>query len=234
MPGVLEIKNLIYAHPDGTGALRGISFELAQGESLAIFGPNGSGKTTLLLNINGTLTGEGMIRVAGMEVSKKNLAEIRRRVGIVFQEPDDQLFMPTVLDDVMFGPLNLGWGKEKAERRARALLGEVGIGAELFRRSPFHLSAGEKRRVALAGVLVMEPQILLLDEPTTWLDPPGQTALLSILRALPQPKIIATHDVSFAAALAQRAIFLEAGRLAADGPLPKIVREFQWDPYAPF
>jgi cobalt/nickel transport system ATP-binding protein len=234
MARLLELENVCYSHPGGNMALRHVSFRLGEGESVAILGPNGSGKTTLLLTINGTLSGEGRIRIAGTEVNKANLSEIRRNVGIVFQDPDDQLFMPTVLEDVMFGPLNLGWSHQRAEDTARTLLSNMGIEEGLFRRSPFHLSAGEKRRVALAGVLVMDPKILLLDEPTTWLDPPGQAALLNTLRALRQPKIIATHDISFAAALAKRAIFLDSGRVAADGPLEDIVRQFRWNPYAFF
>lgn len=229
---LLELRNLSYRHPDGTKALDNISIQLTAGENLAVFGPNGSGKTTLLLHVNGTLTGEGLVRVAGMEVTKRNLPEIRRRVGIVFQDADEQLFMPTVLEDVMFGPLNLGWQSKQAEDRARRVLADVGISDDLFRRAPFHLSAGEKRRVALAGVLVMEPQLLLLDEPTTSLDPPGQRALVDLLKALPQPKLIATHDVHFAAALAKRAIFLHNGRLVADGQIQEVARQFAWTPYS--
>lgn len=228
---MLEVRNLSYRHPDGTQALDNISFQLRDGEGLAILGPNGSGKTTLLLQINGILRGEGSIRVDGLEVAGKNIAEVRRRVGLVFQNADDQLFMPTVLDDVMFGPLNLGLSSALAEEKARTALVQVGIPNELLDRPPFHLSAGEKRRVALAGVLVMHPKILLLDEPTTSLDPPGQRALLELLRDVPQPKIIATHDAHFAANLNGRAIFLEKGRLVADGPLNEIVRRFDWQLY---
>jgi cobalt/nickel transport system ATP-binding protein len=228
---LLKVCNLSYRHPDGTQALDNISFQLRDGEGLAILGPNGSGKTTLLLQINGILRGDGSIRVDGLEVSGKNIAEVRRRVGLVFQNADDQLFMPTVLDDVMFGPLNLGLSSVLAEEKARSALVQVGIANELLDRPPFHLSAGEKRRVALAGVLVMQPKILLLDEPTTSLDPPGQRALLGLLRDVPQPKIIATHDAHFAANLTGRAIFLEKGRLVADGPLSEIVRRFDWQIY---
>jgi cobalt/nickel transport system ATP-binding protein len=184
------------------------------------------------LQLNGTLSGTGEIRVAGLEVARKNLPEIRRRVGIVFQEADEQLFMQTVLDDVMFGPLNLGWPPPKAEQCSRDALAAVGIPNELFSRPPFHLSSGEKRRVALAGVLAMEPHLLLLDEPTTSLDPPGQRALLHLLSTLPQGKIIATHDVHFAAALSTRAVFLEAGQIVADGDVKDLAQRFGWDPYA--
>ena len=198
---------------------------------MAVFGPNGSGKTTLLLHLNGTLRGRGSVRVCGLEMSDRNLPEIRRKAGLLFQEADEQLFMPTVLEDVMFGPLNLGWNRQEAERKCRAVLTRVGISDILLDRPPFHLSTGEKRRVALAGVLVMEPEILLLDEPTTSLDPPGQRALLELLRTVPQPKLIATHDVHFAAALSDRAIFLNGGRLIADGKLQDVIERFDWNPY---
>jgi len=228
---LLEVKNLTYCHANGIKALDNVSLELREGENLALLGPNGSGKTTLLLHLNGTLKGLGSVRVTGLEVTKQNLREIRRRVGLVFQDADEQLFMPTVLEDVMFGPLNLGLSVGEAESRAVHVLKDVGITADLLGRAPFNLSAGEKRRVALAGVLVMEPQLLLLDEPTTSLDPPGQRALLELLRAVRQPKVIATHDVHFARALSSRAGFLDRGRLVADGELEEVVREFDWNPY---
>lgn len=232
MAALVEILNLTYQHPGGAKALDNISLEISGAESLAILGPNGSGKTTLLLHLAGILSGQGRVRVTGLDVRSPNLVEIRRRVGFVFQEADEQLFMPTVLEDVMFGPLNLGWDVGQAEQRAIAALTGVGIGLELLKRPPFHLSAGEKRRVAIAGVLAMDPQLLLLDEPTTSLDPPGQRALLELLCSLPQPKIIATHDVHFAAALSRRAVFLQNGRLLADGEIERIVEEFRWNPYS--
>jgi cobalt/nickel transport system ATP-binding protein len=232
MAALIEIRNLSYVHPDGTTALTDVSLHLVTGENLAVFGPNGSGKTTLLLHLNGTLAGgQGSIRICDLEVCKANLPEVRKRVGLVFQEADEQLFMPTVLEDVMFGPLNLGCAPKEAEQRSRDALARVGIGRNLFAKPPFHLSAGEKRRVAIAGVLVMEPEILLLDEPTTSLDPPGQRALLELLDSLPQSKVIATHDANFAARLSKRAIFLESGRLIADGDLRTIVRDFNWNLY---
>jgi cobalt/nickel transport system ATP-binding protein len=231
MSGLVEIRNLSYRHPDGTTALEDISLSVEDGENLAVLGPNGSGKTTLLLHLNGTLTGQGSVHFKGRVVSPPNLTEIRRRVGLVFQDADEQLFMPTVQEDVMFGPLNLGWSLAEAEERTREVLSRVGIGADLLKRPPFHLSAGEKRRVALAGILVMEPELLLLDDPTTSRDPPGQRALLELLRSLPQPQIIATHDVHFAAALSTRAVFLQNGRLLGDGEIGRIAQEFGWNPY---
>jgi cobalt/nickel transport system ATP-binding protein len=232
MRAVLEILNLTYKYSDGTRALDNLCLRVNSTESLAILGPNGSGKTTLLLHINGILRGEGSIRVAGLDVTPDNLDQIRKTVGVVFQDADEQLFMPTVLEDVVFGPLNLGVSLPEAKSSARQVLAKVGIGKELLNRSPFHLSAGEKRRVALAGVLVMEPQLLLLDEPTTSLDPPGQRDLVSLLRSLSQPMIIATHDVNFAKALCSRAVFLESGRVAADGDIDAIAKQFAWDAYA--
>jgi cobalt/nickel transport system ATP-binding protein len=228
MTPLLEIDNLRYSYPNGTPALNGISLRIAEGENLALFGPNGSGKTTFLLHLNGTLAGSGMIRIAGTALSKETAKEIRRRVGIVFQDPDSQLFMPTVIDDVMFGLLNLGWSPGEARARAYFALEQVGLAADDAERAPFHLSAGEKRRVALAGVLVMDPKLLVLDEPTSWLDPPGQRGLIDLLKELPQPKIIATHDAAFAAALSDRAVFLAAGRILADGPVLEVIDRFDW------
>ncbi len=225
---LLDVAGLTYRHADGTVALDGISLQVRTGESLALFGPNGSGKTTLLLHLNGTLRGEGSIRVADVPVNAKNLPDIRRRVGLVFQSADEQLFMPSVLEDVMFGPRNLGKSDAEARQLAIDVLSQVGIDAKLFDRPPFHLSAGEKRRVSLAGVLAMKPDLLLLDEPTTSLDPPGQRALLQLLRSLPQPKVIATHDAQFASGLCHRAIFLSSGRILADDSVPDIVRQFDW------
>ena len=228
MSPLLEVNNLCYSYPDGTVALNGVSLRLDKDENVAIFGPNGSGKTTLLLHLNGTLMGTGRISIAGISVTRNTLKEIRRAVGIVFQDPDSQLFMPTVLEDVMFGLLNLGWSRQDAQVRALKALTEVGLSSEDGKRPPFHLSAGEKRRVALAGVLVMEPKLLILDEPTSWLDPPGQRGLIDLLRQLPQPKLIATHDAAFAAALTNRAVFLKAGRVLADGLLRDIIERFDW------
>lgn len=231
MRTIVEVRRLSYRHPDGTQALRDMSLTLWEGETLILFGPNGSGKTTLLLHLNGTLRGTGEISVSGLPVNKGTLSEVRKRVGIVFQEADEQLFMPTVIADSMFGPLNLGWDADRARDKAAACLESVGIAPELFLKPPYHLSAGEKRRVALAGVLAMEPEVLLLDEPTTSLDPPGQRTLIEVLRSLPQSKIIATHDIHFARALASRAVFLQAGELVADGPVDDIIHRFGWNPY---
>jgi len=227
----MEIRGLSYFQPNGVKALDEISFRLSNHENLTLLGPNGSGKTTLLLHINGTLTGSGAVFIEGLPVIPGNLSEIRRSVGIVFQDADEQLFMPTVLEDVMFGPLNLGMSASEAEVTAKSALTDVGITSDLLQRPPFHLSQGEKRRVALAGVLAMKPKLLLLDEPTTSLDPPGQKSLVKLLKTLPQSKIIATHDIHFAAQLSNRAVFLDRGRLLADGDLSDIVQRYGWNPY---
>lgn len=231
MVPAIEVRDLSYRHPDGSQALQSVSLQLCEGENLVLFGPNGSGKTTLLLHLNGTLRGSGQIRIGELPLTKQNIPEIRRRVGIVFQDADEQLFMPTVLDDTKFGPLNLGWSNQEAEAKALRALQEVGIPDQLLNKAPFHLSAGEKRRVALAGVLAMQPRILLLDEPTTSLDPPGQRKLLEVLLSLPQSKIVATHDISFARALSARAVFLQHGKLVADGEVDEIIQRFEWNPY---
>ncbi len=224
---VIEARGVGYRYEDGTQALNGIDFELRQGETVALLGPNGSGKTTFVLQLPGLLKGEGSISVCGLAVEKANLARIRAKVGIVFQDSEEQLFMPSVLEDVAFGPSNLGLPPEQAAEKAREILESVGMAAAAVK-APYHLSAGEKRRVALAGVLAMSPDILILDEPTTFLDPPAQRDLIQLLASLNQAKIIVTHDVPFARALAHRAVFFQAGRIVADSELETIVRQFRW------
>lgn len=212
---LVEVRGLRYQYPDGTGALRGVDFHMRAGECVALLGPNGSGKTTFVLHLNGLLKGEGSVQVSG-------------RVGLVFQNADDQLFMPTVLDDVAFGAENLGRSREEARSRALVELERVGL-VHLADKAPFHLSAGEKRRVAIAGVLVMEPDLLVFDEPTTFLDPPAERDLARLLASLPQAKLLVTHDVPFARALCSRAVFFEQGQVAADGPLEEVIARFDWD-----
>jgi len=209
-------------------ALDGVHFRLFPGETVAVFGANGSGKTTFVLHLNGLLVGDGEIRVCGMALERKNLARVRRKVGLVFQDSDNQLFMPTVIEDVAFGPLNLGVDRNEAYARATAALEQVGM-KPASHKAPYHLSAGEKKRVAIAGILVMRPEILVLDEPTTSLDPPGQIALLDLLERLPQAKILVTHDVQSARILANRAVFFEKGRIAGEGSVEELIARFSWD-----
>jgi cobalt/nickel transport system ATP-binding protein len=224
----ISVRNLHYRYSDGTKALNGVDFDLEAGECVILLGPNGSGKTTFALHLNGLLRGEGEVIVCGQELNESTVAEIRRKVGIVFQDPDDQLFLQTVLEDVCFGPLNLGLPTEEAIARARRALARAGMDwAES--KAPYQLSAGEKRRVAIAGVLAMEPEILVLDEPTTSLDPPAQSGLLELLARLPQPKIVATHDAGFARALGTRAVFFDKGKVAAEGPVGELIDRFQWE-----
>jgi cobalt/nickel transport system ATP-binding protein len=231
MSKVIDVRGLRYRYPDGTQALDGVDFHLESGECVALLGANGSGKTTFVLHLNGLLEGEGFIEVCGIPLTpaakSDALAQVRTHVGMVFQDSDEQLFMPTVLEDVAFGPLNLGLAPEAALARAHSALEQVGM-TRVIQKAPYHLSAGEKRRVALAGVLAMEPQILILDEPTTYLDPPAQRDLVRLLRGLPQAKILVTHDIEFAQALAARAVFFDRGKVAGEGTVQEVACRFDW------
>ena len=216
----IEITNLKYRYHDGTEALRGISFRIAPGECVALLGPNGSGKSTLLLHLNGILpeklSGDGAVKILGEPVSAKNIETIRRQVGLVFQDPDDQLFCPTVQEDVAFGPQQLGLPEAAVAARVEKSLAQAGL-AGFGRRATHHLSHGEKRRVCLAGVLACEPAILILDEPTSDLDPRGRREFKALLRQIPATKLIATHDLELAVELCPRAIVLDRGEMIADG-----------------
>lgn len=224
---LIEVRDLRFSYDDGTLALDGVNFDLFPEETVALLGANGSGKTTFVLHLNGLLSGQGAITVCGKPVSKQTLPEIRQKIGLVFQDSDSQLFMPTVIEDVAFGPLNLGLPAPDALARAAAALEQVGMTA-VARKAPYHLSAGEKKRVSIAGILAMQPEILILDEPTTFLDPPARRTLLELLAGLPQAKIVVTHDMEFARAIAVRAVFFEKGRVAAQGPLDALVERFDW------
>ena len=225
---VISVRDLHFQYDDGTVALAGVDFDLGAGETVALLGANGSGKTTFVLHLNGLLEGSGVIEICGLAVKKEHLPQIRQKIGIVFQDPDDQLFMPSVLEDVAFGALNLGLTPAEATARARTALAQVGM-VESHDKAPYHLSAGQKKRVAIAGVLAMQPDILVLDEPTTFLDPPGQRALTDLLRGLPQSKLVVTHDVEFARSLATRAVFFDKGRIIGNGPTGRIIEQFHWD-----
>ena len=225
MAPALEVRGLAYSYPDGHQALRRVDLTVAPGERIALLGPNGAGKTTLILHLNGILqASSGEVRVGGLPVAKGNLKEIRRRVGVVFQDPDDQLFMPTVRDDVAFGPANLGLGGEALAQRIHDALTAVGM-TDAADRPPHHLSFGQRRRVAVATVLAMDPQILVLDEPTSNLDPAARRDLADILDALPVTAIIATHDLPYALELCPRTVVLNDGVVVADGPTVDVLTD---------
>ena len=213
----LDVRGLAYAYPDGHQALHGVDLHVHPGERVALLGPNGAGKTTLVLHLNGILTaGAGSVTVSGLPVAREHLQEIRRRVGIVFQDPDDQLFLGTVRQDVAFGPANLGLRGEALERRVRDALDRVGM-ADFADRPPHHLSFGQRRRVAVATVLAMEPEVLVLDEPSSNLDPASRRELADILRSLDVTVLMVTHDLPYALELCPRSVVLADGVVVADG-----------------
>jgi cobalt/nickel transport system ATP-binding protein len=225
---MLSVTALTFAYPDGRQALRGIDLSLAAGERVALLGPNGAGKTTLVLHLNGVLHGgSGSVVVDGQRVDPRDragLTEVRRRVGIVFQDPDDQLFMPTVADDVAFGPANLGLRGAELAARVDEALGAVGM-SEHRDRSPHHLSFGQRRRVAVATVLAMRPSLLVLDEPSSNLDPASRRELAEILMSLPVTMLMVTHDLPYALQLCERSVILDDGALVADGGTAHLLRD---------
>jgi cobalt/nickel transport system ATP-binding protein len=219
---LVEVKDLRYTYPDGTPALQGMSFRVLHGESVAIVGANGSGKSTLLLHLNGYLAPKGgEIRIGDYPLTRKTLQTVRRTVGMVFQDPDDQLFMPTVFDDVAFGPLNLGLPAREVENRVVNALSVVDA-LHLKNRPPYKLSRGEKRAVAIASVLSMSPDILVMDEPTSDLDPRARRKLIEVLKTFKHTKIIATHDLDMVVDLCDRTIVIYNGLVTADGPTLQI------------
>jgi cobalt/nickel transport system ATP-binding protein len=222
----IRVRELSYAYPGGPTALHGLSFDVAEGESVALVGPNGAGKTTLFLCLAGVLTAKAtQLCVAGLDVT--DAGQRRRlptRAGIVFQNSDDQLFHATVFDDVAFGPLNLGLPAGEVRARVAEALGRVGL-AGFEQRVPFHLSGGEKRRAALAGVLAMRPGVLLLDEPSMYLDPRGRRELIGLVNGLPGTKVIAAHDLEMILQTCARVLLLDAGRLVADGPAREVLAD---------
>jgi cobalt/nickel transport system ATP-binding protein len=221
----LEIRGLRFAYPDGREALRGVDLTVEAGERVAVLGPNGAGKTTLVLHLNGILEPTaGAVSVGGLAVAKANLPTIRRRVAIVFQDPDDQLFMPTVRDDVAFGPANAGARGTDLDERVQHALAAVGMG-EHVDRAPHHLSFGQRRRVAVATVLAMEPDLLVLDEPTSNLDPASRRELAEIVDTLDLTQLVVTHDLPYALELCPRAVILDEGRVVADGPTHQLLAD---------
>jgi cobalt/nickel transport system ATP-binding protein len=222
MHHTVEVRGLRYRYPDGHLALDGVDLSVAPGEKVALVGPNGAGKSTLLLHLNGILQGEGDVRVCGWPVGDGHLGEIRAAVGLVFQDADDQLFSPTVFEDVAFGPLYMGLPPEEVGRRVESALLAVGMD-DAGPRVSHHLSSGEKKRVAIATVLAMEPEILVLDEPTAGLDPRARRGLIHLLSDLPQTMLVSTHDLRMVEELFPRTIVLDRGRVVADGPTSRLL-----------
>jgi cobalt/nickel transport system ATP-binding protein len=221
----IELNDLCYRYPDQQVALDGVDLVIRPGERVALLGPNGAGKTTLMLHLNGVLTPtSGSVRICGLPATKKNMGEIRRRVGVVFQDPDDQLFMPRVREDIAFGPANLGLRDGQLDERIAEALTAVDMN-HVADRPPHHLSGGQKRRVALATVLAMRPEILVLDEPSSNLDPYSRREFAHLLLRLEQTVVLATHDLPYAVELCPRSVIINNGRIVADGMTRDLLRD---------
>ena len=221
----IEVEHLHYSYPDGFEALAGIDLVMAQGEKVALVGPNGAGKSTFMLHLNGIHEpSHGSVTVGGTRVERKSLGSIRAAVGLVFQDPDDQLFSPTVRDDVAFGPLHMGLPDTEIHERVERALASVGM-AGFERRLPHRLSLGQRKRVAMATVLSMNPSVLVFDEPSAGLDPRGRRELIRLLRALPQTMLVATHDMRLVAEVLPRTVVMDGGRVVADGPTTSILAD---------
>jgi cobalt/nickel transport system ATP-binding protein len=221
---VIELVGLSFSYPDGRQALDSVNLVVREREKVALVGPNGAGKSTLLLHLNGILRGQGSVRIMGQEVGDGNLGLVRGQVGLVFQHPDDQLFSPTVFEDVAFGPLHMNLQEEEVRSRVDQALAEVGMQGFQSRMS-HHLSLGEKKRVAIATVLAMRPAILALDEPSGELDPRARRDLIRLLGSLPQAMIVATHDIRLVDELLPRTVVLDRGRVVADAPTQDILAD---------
>jgi cobalt/nickel transport system ATP-binding protein len=223
MTNVLQVHDLHFSYHDGRPALRGVSFTMCEGDKVALVGPNGAGKSTLMLHLNGILNGRGEVNVGGKRLTRDNLPVIRALVGLVFQNPDDQLFSPTVFEDVAFGPLHMGLPMDEVEARVQAALEAVRMST--FRdRLSHHLSVGEKKRIAIATVLSMDPQILVLDEPSAGLDPRVRRTLINLLRELPITMLVSTHDMKLVQELFPRTIVMDEGQIVADGQTKDILQ----------
>jgi cobalt/nickel transport system ATP-binding protein len=224
MVKVIEIKNLSFAYPDGHQGLRSVGLVVRDGENVAVIGPNGAGKSTLLLHLNGILRGNSKVKICGLTLEEKNLKEIRKKVGLIFQDPEDQLFSLNVFDDVAFGPINMGYAESEVKQHVAQALEWVGMrGYE--QRSPHHLSVGEKKRIAIATVLSLKPEILVIDEPTSNLDPRSKWSLIKLLKQLPMTKVIATHDLELVRALCRRTLVMDEGKVVADGDTEAILSD---------
>lgn len=222
MTASIEIHDLSFVYPDGHRALNGVTLTVQRGEKLALVGPNGAGKSTLLLHLNGILRGRGSVRIGDMEVNEANLGRVRARVGLVFQSPDDQLFSPTVFDDVAFGPIYQGLSAEEVNARVDYALKAVHM-QDYIQRVSHHLSVGEKKRIAIATVLSMQPEVLVLDEPSAGLDPRARRSLIRLLAELPQTMIVATHDLALVRDLLPRMVVMDRGEVVADGATTAIL-----------
>jgi cobalt/nickel transport system ATP-binding protein len=240
----VRVRGLEYRYPDGKEALRGVDLAIRAGETVALVGPNGAGKSTLLLHLNGLLPGKARgtighshaigvgdgrrrrpcVWIDGLEVNDRNASEVRRRVGLVFQDPDDQLFCNTVIEDVAFGPLNQGFAPAEARRIAEDCLRRVDLEGEAGR-PPHHLSFGERKRVCLAGVLACRPSVLVMDEPTANLDPRGRRRFIRLAQGLECTMLIATHDLEMVLEVCRRVVLLDAGRIVADGPCREVLSD---------
>jgi len=227
MSSLIEVEHLHYAYPQGPAALRDLSFRIEFGERVGLIGPNGAGKTTLLLLLAGLLEGtSGKLTVAGCDLATRSGRRmVHRELGVVFQLADDQIINATVQEDVAFGPLNLGLPAAEVERRVQSALQEVGLSGDFLQRIPFHLSAGEKRRVAIAGVIAMQPQVILMDEPTSDLDPRGRRELLLVLNRLRVTRLVSSHNLEFVLESCDRVLLLDEGQLRADGPARRILAD---------
>lgn len=224
MPNAVEIEGFSYTYPDGTVALSDISLKIEPGERVALIGPNGAGKSTLLLAMTGFLKGSGRVVIDGKQVTGRNKKAVRTAIGCVLQNPDEQLFMPTLFDDVAFGPLNMGFAGEQLTNRVENVLKTVGL-ARMSHKAPHHLSAGQKRAAAIATVLAMSPAIIAMDEPDSHLDPRSRRGLVELLAGLEQTLVIATCNMNFAAQLCSRAVVMDEGRIAADGRAREIMAD---------
>jgi cobalt/nickel transport system ATP-binding protein len=220
----IEVADLSYAYPDGHQALRGVTLAIQPGEKVALVGPNGAGKSTLILHLNGILTGQGSVRVCGVEARKENFSRLRAMVGLVFQSPEDQLFSPTVYDDVAFGPLYQGLPPEEVRQKVDEALAAVRM-SDYAGRVSHHLSMGEKKRIAIATVLSMKPEVLVLDEPTAGLDPRARRSLIRLLDELPMTMLVSSHDMLMVRELFPRMVIMDDGCVVADGPTEELMND---------
>lgn len=221
----VELEHVHFRYPDGFDALRGVDLRIARGEKVALVGPNGAGKSTLMLHLNGThMASHGTVRIGGLTVGRDTIKRIRGEVGLVFQDPDDQLFSPTVLDDVAFGPLHMGLPHHEIHARVERSLAAVGM-AGFERRVPHRLSLGQRKRVALATVLSMDPSVVVFDEPSAGLDPRGRRELIALLRSLDQTMLVSTHDMRLVAEVFPRTVVMDDGVIVADGPTDAVLAD---------